>query len=75
MPNNVLYSLSGKIMLNKLLDYRVFEELPLEPRDGTVFADPLFTDAENGDYTFREGSPAPQLGIEPIDVSSDGIIK
>jgi hypothetical protein len=26
----------------------------------------------NGDYSFREGSPARKLGIEPIDVRKSG---
>lgn len=39
----------------------------------SVAADPLFTDAENHNYTFKSGSPATLLGIEPIDVSKSGL--
>ena len=39
----------------------------------SLFADPLFVDAEDGDFRFQEGSPALTLGIEPLDVSKMGM--
>ena len=44
----------------------------LEPTEDLVNADPLFVDAKGGDYRFKPGSPALELGIEPIDVSQAG---
>ena len=41
----------------------------------SLFADPLFNDPEGGDFSFKEGSPALELGIEPLDVSKMGMIK
>jgi len=41
--------------------------------DGTIFADPMFVDWENGNFNFKPDSPAPKLGIKPIDVSTAGI--
>ncbi|WP_430931199.1 right-handed parallel beta-helix repeat-containing protein [Saccharicrinis sp. 156] len=41
----------------------------------SVFADPLFADPAGGDFSFKEGSPALNLGIEPLDVSKMGLIK
>jgi len=38
----------------------------------SVFADPMFNDPEKGDFSFRPGSPALALGIEPLDVSKMG---
>lgn len=38
----------------------------------SLFGDPLFTDAAGGDFSFRPGSPALKLGIEPLDVSKMG---
>ena len=38
----------------------------------SVVADPMFVDAENGDFGLREGSPALALGFEPIDMSRIG---
>lgn len=35
--------------------------------------DPLFVDAENGDFRFRPGSPALKMGIVPIDLSKIGL--
>lgn len=75
MPNNIIHSRSGKVTINVYSKYTTMKTMPLEPRDGTVFGDPLFVDPENGDYSFKAGSPAEKLGIEPIDVSTAGIVK
>ncbi|WP_372772275.1 right-handed parallel beta-helix repeat-containing protein [Mangrovibacterium sp.] len=40
----------------------------------SLFGDPLFTDPANGDFSFKEGSPAPKLGIEELDVSKMGLL-
>lgn len=37
--------------------------------------DPMFVDPENGDFSFRPGSPALVLGIEPLDTAKMGLIK
>ena len=37
-----------------------------------VFADPLFADPSNYDFTLAENSPAFDIGFEPIDVSDIG---
>jgi len=39
----------------------------------SVFADPMFVDAKNGNFKFRENSPALNLGIEVLDVSKMGL--
>ncbi len=36
------------------------------------FGDPLFVNPAGGDFSFRSGSPAVALGIEPLDVSKMG---
>lgn len=36
------------------------------------FADPMFVDYQGGNYLFKAGSPAPALGIKPLDVSLMG---
>ncbi|ANW97461.1 hypothetical protein AXE80_07345 [Wenyingzhuangia fucanilytica] len=41
----------------------------------SLFGDPMFIDVENGNFRFKKGSPAIELGIEPLDVSRMGIIK
>ena len=38
----------------------------------SLFADPMFKDPAGGDFSFKEGSPALKLGIEPLDVSKMG---
>ena len=39
----------------------------------SVIADPLFTDAENYDFSFSAGSPAPAMGIQAIDAAKAGL--
>lgn len=39
----------------------------------SLVGDPMFIDPENGNFGFKEGSPALKLGIEPLDVSKMGI--
>ena len=41
----------------------------------SVFGDPLFVDHAGGDFGFKSGSPALELGIEPLDVSKMGRLK
>lgn len=38
----------------------------------SLFGDPMFKDPENGDFGFKEGSPALKLGIEPLNTSKMG---
>ena len=35
--------------------------------------DPMFVDPENGDFRFKPGSPALEMGIVPFDVSKSGL--
>ena len=35
--------------------------------------DPMFVDPGNGDFRYRPGSPAMQMGIVPIDLSKVGL--
>ena len=42
--------------------------------EASLFGDPLFTDPRGGDFSFKEGSPALNLGIEPLDVSEMGMV-
>ncbi len=41
-------------------------------RDSKI-ADPLFVDPDKGDCRFRPGSPAPGMGIEPVDLRQVGL--
>jgi hypothetical protein len=39
----------------------------------SISADPLFVDLDQGNFQFREGSPAVKLGFKPIDVTLIGL--
>jgi len=41
----------------------------------SVFADPLFVDADNGNYHVKPQSPALQLGFKNFDINKFGVIK
>ena len=72
MPNNIFYSGTGKVIWEKLADYGTKAKVPLELRDGSVLANPLFLDLKRGDYRFKPASPARKLGIQPLDVRAAG---
>jgi len=72
LRNNILFSAEGRIEEHVLDDYATREVRPLEPADGTIFADPLFVDRDAHDYAFKPDSPAHRLGISPLDVSAAG---
>ncbi|MGQ9649345.1 MAG: right-handed parallel beta-helix repeat-containing protein [Phycisphaerae bacterium] len=38
----------------------------------SIIADPQFVDPTNGDFSFKPGSPAHQIGFQPIDTSKIG---
>jgi hypothetical protein len=39
----------------------------------SLAVDPMFVDPENGDFSFRPGSPAMEMGIAPFDMSKVGL--
>jgi hypothetical protein len=73
MSNNIIYSTAGKINLSQQLEYKIMKTVPLKSRDNNLFTDPMLKNPGKGDYSFKAGSPALQLGIRPIDVTTAGI--
>lgn len=43
--------------------------------ENSLFADPMFVDLKNQDFSFQKESPALKLGIEPLDVTKMGLIQ
>jgi len=71
MDSNLYYHPTNANWMDKHLA-RMHEA---ENEHASLFADPLFVDPENGDFGFKEGSPALKLGIESLDVSKMGLLK
>lgn len=43
--------------------------------ENSIYADPLFYDAENYDFRLKENSPVFELGFKPVDLSKTGLLK
>jgi hypothetical protein len=54
------------------MDEHFLKMRAVDKEKASLFGDPLFTDPEGGDFSFQAGSPALELGIEPLDVSQMG---
>lgn len=72
MPHNLFYSAEGEVDLKTLADYNVQGQAALEPREGTLLADPRLQNTQPGRYGFNADSPALKLGIKPFDDSDAG---
>ncbi|MFC1760852.1 right-handed parallel beta-helix repeat-containing protein [Planctomycetota bacterium] len=57
------------------MDEHLLKMQALGKEKTSLVGDPLFVDAEGGDFSFRPGSPALALGIEPLDVSKMGLLE
>lgn len=57
------------------VDAHLLRMQAVDQEQASCFADPLFVDPAAGDFSFRAGSPAIELGIEPLDVSQMGRVK
>ena len=51
------------------------QQRPYGIEEHSLAADPLFVDVDAGDLRMRDGSPALELGFEPIDLSNLGPMK
>ena len=70
---NLYYSTDGKGMLFYDQAFKDWQELGFDKH--SKIADPLFIDAEGGNFTLKSGSPAFELGFQPIDISKVGLIE
>ena len=50
-----------------------WSEWTLENDFGSAWVDPMFVNADGGDYSFKSGSPATAGGFEPIVLGKFGI--
>jgi hypothetical protein len=54
------------------VDQHLVKLRAVDKEKNSLFSDPLFIDPANGNFGFKEGSPAIALGIEALDVSKMG---
>jgi hypothetical protein len=71
---NLFYSGAGIIERVTLKQYAASGQ-EMGPPGDTLVAEPGFRDAQKGDCRFTANSPAPKLGIWPVDVSRAGRIR
>jgi hypothetical protein len=72
MPDNVFFSRAGQYEWEKLDGYNRAGKGRLEPRDGTLLADPMLVEKSPGEFGFEAGSPCPARGIRGLDVRAAG---
>ncbi len=70
--NNILFSGQGVVECHKLDRYNRTGSYVLEPGGSNRHADPKLAVYEQGKVQFAPGSPAAEMGIQPIDVSDAG---
>ena len=72
MPDNVFFSRNGQCEWEKLDGYNRADKAPLEPREGTLLADPRLLRTSPTLFDFEADSPCRARGIRPLDVSGAG---
>ena len=71
---NVIWGGSGEVKIRLDQQQIALDEWRAKGQERTsVIADPLFKDPANGDWSFREGSPALALGIVPVHPKETGL--
>jgi len=72
---NLIYNTRGKnLKIEGLPNIESIEDWQDHGFDShSIFADPLFVDPENDDYSLKPESPAFKLGFKPIDLSRVGL--
>ncbi|TWU32529.1 right-handed parallel beta-helix repeat-containing protein [Novipirellula artificiosorum] len=68
MDNNLYYHPTD----SHWMDEHLLKMRAVGKEKESLVGDPLFVDPAGGDFSFRPGSPALTLGIEPLDVSKMG---
>ena len=68
MDNNLYYHPTD----SHWMDEHLLKMRAVGKEKASRFGDPLFVDPAGGDFSFKPGSPALDLGIEPLDVSKMG---
>jgi hypothetical protein len=69
--NNLYWSTAGNPIFAGM-DFDQWKEAGNDA--GSVVADPLFADPENGDFSLQMNSPAFAQGFQPIDISRAGLV-
>lgn len=70
MDSNLYYHPTN----SKWMDEHFVKMRAVGNEQSSLVADPMFVDPAGGDFSFKLGSPAIQLGIEALDVSKMGLL-
>lgn len=69
---NLYYNARGPVKFLQY-DFAEWKKKGLYLDQHSLIEDPLFADPENGDFTLKAGSPAFQIGFEPIGIGHAGL--
>jgi hypothetical protein len=72
VSDNILHSRRQKVMHKELIFYSPYKVSELKPKEGTLFADPMFENVAEGNFAFKSGSPVTGMGIKQLDFSGVG---